>query len=116
MSFSALPGTITLGDRVKTLVRKDPTNRVYVYEVRRKGTNSSPSYYETVRTKTGVYPPKPGLDLGGFTRLYDALKRYNTWLHVPALNPVPPTTIGPSLDLTTYTVDGHRHGGGNAGG
>lgn len=114
MSYPALPGTITLGDRTKTQVRVDPTNRVYVYEVRRKGTNSSPSYYETVQTKTGVYPPKPGQWLSGFTRLYDALKRYNHWLHVPAQNLVPPTTIAPALDLKTYTVNGLNHGGSNA--
>lgn len=96
MSYPLLPATIVLGDREKTRVQFTADQRVYVYAVHRFGASPGAQYYETVRTKTGQYPPKPGRDLVGRTKLYDALVQYSHWAKIPALQGIPTVFTNPS--------------------
>lgn len=108
----ALAGTIVFANATKTQLFN--TGNVYVYRSHTNGTSKNSFQFDVfVDRGSHQYPQKPSNWFQTFTRLYDALKRYNDFLGLSPIDIIPSTTSGTH---PTTKVDSFRHGGRNAGG
>jgi hypothetical protein len=110
--MSNMPATVILAQRTKTQLYN--TGNVYVYSSRRLNTSANSLTYDVFTTNGNQYPQKPGVHMSTFSRLFDALERYNDLIGFTPLDLVPSTVTRGCTPRDK--VDGLRHGGKNAGG
>ena len=91
-----------------------PNGQAYVYSSRKGNTSGNTLYYDVfVDRNNGQYPPKPSRWYSQFTRLYDALKRFNDLTGLAPSDIIPKTL---TAGAPQHQVDSFKHGGSNAGG
>lgn len=107
-----MPATVILGQRTKTQLFN--SGNVYVYSSRRLNTSKNSLTFDVFTTNGNQYPTKPGVHMSTYSRLFDALERYNDLTGLSALDVIPATVTRGCTPRDK--VDGFRHGGKTAGG
>jgi hypothetical protein len=70
-----MPATVVMSNTTKTQLFN--LGNVYVYSSRRLNTSASSETFDVFVSNGNQYPQKPGRLMSTFSRLYDAMRRYN---------------------------------------